>query len=114
MPARYAPAIINPTTKLPFAGNQISPTQFNPIGAAILAKLFASPNASGSRNYVANADISEDLHVGNFRVDWNKSDRNAFFGRFQNYWDTKVDPSGATKCVRIFWIIRLRQRCIIR
>jgi outer membrane receptor protein involved in Fe transport len=89
-------ALTNPLTRLPYSGNQIPSTQFNPIGLAILNKLYASPNATGSRNYVANAAISDDLHVGNFRVDWNKSDRNAFFGRFQNYWDTKVDPSGAT------------------
>jgi hypothetical protein len=88
--------LTNPITRQAFADNQIPSSLFNPIGAAILAKLYPAPNASGARNYITNADISEDLHVGNVRVDWNKSSSNAFFGRFQNYWDTKIDPSGAT------------------
>lgn len=88
--------LVDPLTKLPFPGNQIPSQRFNPIGAAILNRLFASPNASGARNYIANSDIRDDLHVASFRADWNKSQNNAFFGRFQNYWDTKVDPSGAT------------------
>jgi outer membrane receptor protein involved in Fe transport len=88
--------ILDPGTRLPFAGNQIPSARFNPVGAEILAKLFPSPNASGARNYIANSDIQDDLHVGSFRLDWNKSEKNAIFGRFQSYWDTKVDPSGAT------------------
>jgi outer membrane receptor protein involved in Fe transport len=90
------PALADPLTRLPFAGNQIPASRFNPIGAAMLTRLFPAPNASGSRNYVTNSDIRDDLHVGSFRVDWTKSESNAFFGRFQNYWDTKIDPSGAT------------------
>ncbi len=88
--------IINPITRQPFAGNQVPVQMQNPVGAAILARLFPGPNAAGSRNYIANSDIRDDLNVGSFRVDWNKSERNAMFGRFQSYWDTKIDPSGAT------------------
>lgn len=90
------PPIVDPLTKQPFPGNQIPSARFNPVGVAILGKLFPSPNASGSRNYIANSDVQDDLNVGSFRVDWNKSDKNSIFGRFQSYWDTKVDPSGAT------------------
>jgi outer membrane receptor protein involved in Fe transport len=86
----------DPVTGAAFAGNQIPASRFNSIGSSILNRLFPSPNATGSRNYNANADISDDLHVGSFRVDWNKSEKNAMFGRFQNYWDTKIDPSTAT------------------
>ncbi len=86
----------DPLTGEPFAGNQIPASRFNPIGAAILNRLFPLPNASGARNYIANSGIRDDLHVGSFRVDWNKSEKNAMFVRFQNYWDTKIDPSTAT------------------
>ncbi len=86
----------DPVTGLAFAGNQIPSGRFNPIGVGILNQLFPSPNATGARNYIANSDIKDDLHVGSFRVDWNKSEKNAMFGRFQNYWDTKIDPSTAT------------------
>jgi len=89
-------ALADPATRQPFPNNQIPSVRFNPIGSAILNRLFPSANASGSRNYVANSDIRDDLHVGSFRVDWSKSTANAFFGRFQNYWSTKIDPSTAT------------------
>jgi outer membrane receptor protein involved in Fe transport len=88
--------LVDPITRQPFAGNQIPSSRLNPIGAAMLSRLFPSPNASGARNYIANSDIQDDLHVGSFRVDWNKSEKNAMFVRFQNYWDTKIDPSTAT------------------
>src|SRR4051812_8775902 len=88
--------LIDPLTRLPFAGNQIPSQRFNSVGADILNRLFEAPNSTGARNYIANSDIRDDLHVGSFRVDWNKSQSNALFGRFQSYWGTKVDPSGAT------------------
>jgi outer membrane receptor protein involved in Fe transport len=89
-------SIVDPATRLPFAGNQIPSTRVNAIGSAILGRLFPGPNAAGARNYIANSDIRDDLNVGSFRIDWNKSETNAVFARFQSYWDTKIDPSGAT------------------
>jgi outer membrane receptor protein involved in Fe transport len=88
--------LVDPIARAAFPGNQLPSARIDSIGSGILNQLFPSPNAAGARNYIANSDISDDLHVGSFRADWNKSEKNAMFTRFQSYWDTKIDPSTAT------------------
>ncbi len=68
------------TLALPFVGNRITPDRFNPV-ALNLARTFPTPlDQCGTVKYGYVANQHEDLYVG--RIDWTKSQRNSFFGRF--------------------------------
>src|SRR5215510_4548547 len=63
-----------------FDGNKISPDRLNPV-ALNLAKSFPTPlDQCGTVKYGYVANQHEDLYVG--RIDWTKSQKNSFFGRF--------------------------------
>ena len=68
------------TLGAPFAGNKIAVSQLNPV-ALNLAKTLPTPiDQCGTVKYGYVANQHEDLYVG--RVDWTKSQKNSFFGRF--------------------------------
>ena len=68
------------TLAAPFIGNRITPDRLNPV-ALNLAGTFPTPlDQCGTVKYGYVANQHEDLYVG--RIDWTKSQKNSFFGRF--------------------------------
>ncbi len=68
------------TLKAPFAGNQISPTLFNPVALKLVALLPLSTDPCGKVQYGVPTPNVEHQGVG--RVDWQQSAKNAVFGRW--------------------------------
>jgi hypothetical protein len=86
--------IKDPTTGLPFPGNQIPQARFDPIAKAVLAnqQLYPLPTLPGdSNNLVAGSSDKQHAHQGDGKVDWNVSDKDRFFGRF-SYQTYKSEP----------------------
>lgn len=79
------PAIIDPTTGQPFAGNQIPASRIDPFSRAILAKvpLPNSPNAPPLENNNINVGLHK-VNTDQFlaRIDHQLTANNQFFGRF--------------------------------
>ncbi len=72
--------IIDPTTNLPFANNQIPSNRIDPIANYFL-KFVPFPNTSlGQYNFNTGASLNEDQ--GNVRVDWTPGEKNNFFARY--------------------------------
>jgi hypothetical protein len=92
-----AVVIKDPVTGLPFPGNQIPVSRFSPIAQAVLANqnLYPLPNRPGNKsNLVAPSSDKQRVHQGDFKVDWNASEKDRFFGRvsYQHY---KSEPERA-------------------
>jgi hypothetical protein len=82
--------IIDPLTGQPFPGNQIPLDRFSPVAQAILADqtLYPLPNRSGDlRNYVSASSDKIRTHQGDFKLDYNASDKDRMFARvsYQHY-----------------------------
>ena len=72
--------IVDPVTKVPFAGNVIPQSRINPIGAA-LAKLYPVPNsADPARNYFGTPKGLSDNNVPSARVDHQLSAKDTLWG----------------------------------
>jgi hypothetical protein len=78
-PLRKVVNIINPTTGQPFAGNQISPTLFDPASLAV-AKFLPQGTANGSVFYVK--PISQNFYDVVSKVDHSVSDKDKLTGRY--------------------------------
>jgi hypothetical protein len=74
--------IVDPITKIPFAGNMIPKERINPVGAA-LANLYPAPNnADPARNYIGHPKGVSDNNALAARIDYQRGARDAFWGRF--------------------------------
>ncbi len=82
--------IRDPATGQPFPGNQIPTSRFGSVARAVLANqtLYPLPNRAGdTQNLVAPSSDKQRVHQGDFKVDWNLSERDRMFGRvsYQHY-----------------------------
>jgi hypothetical protein len=82
--------IVDPLTGKPFPGNQIPQSRFSPIARAILAdqNLYPLPNRPGDlNNYVTGSSDKIRTHQGDFKLDYNASDKDRMFARvsYQHY-----------------------------
>ncbi len=103
-------AVRDPLTGQPFPGNVIPAGRMSAIGAKILRQLYPDPNnGNATRNYIISPDTSDDLHQATGRFDYQPSGNNSFFGRYQMYWDTKNDASGASFPIAFTSIIKHNQ-----
>jgi hypothetical protein len=89
--------IIDPATGQPFAGNRIPQSRFSPVARAILAdqNLYPLPNRPGDlNNYVTGSSEKIRTHQGDFKLDYNASDKDRMFARvsYQRY---KSEPERA-------------------
>lgn len=76
------PTIYDPTTRTPFANNQIPFGDIDPFATKIMA-LFPEPNLPGEfNNYVRNALLTDDGDSYNGRVDWVPSPKDTVFVRY--------------------------------
>jgi hypothetical protein len=74
--------IVDPITKIPFAGNMIPKSQINPVGAA-LANLYPAPNSSDpSRNFIGHPHGVSDNDAFVARIDYEPRARDQIWGRF--------------------------------
>ena len=76
------------TTRMPFAGNQIPQSRWNPIAAKLLG-MFPEPNVAGSvspfgvsNNFLSNPSEPNDTNQFDLRIDHRISDSDSIFGRF--------------------------------
>jgi len=89
------PAIINPSTGLPFSGNQISPADMDPLTLALLARV-PLPNqvnaATGADNSIDTGlhSLAADQFTG--RIDHQISPNEGLFGRILVSRDTQTMP----------------------
>jgi hypothetical protein len=83
----YLPKIIkDPVTGVPYANNQIAPSQFSSVAKAALQNLYPLPNAVGpnpvTNNFVNNFAAPISSNQGDIRVDQNLGSRQTIFARF--------------------------------
>ncbi len=87
------------STRVPFAGNKIPQSKWDPIAAKLLA-LFPSPNVPGSissfgvsNNYLSSPSEPNDTDQFDVRIDHKISDKDSIFGRF-SYSNNTDNPPG--------------------
>lgn len=89
--------IYDPQTGLPFPGNVIPSTRFDPIGSK-LASLYPAPNVPGQNLFRANDPTTGVVDDYVARIDHVFNDNNRIFGRLlaqTDYWNTSpIFPSG--------------------
>ena len=86
--------IINPLTGQPFQGNIIPGNMINLIGANIANLLLPAPSTNGlTGNYVSAPSVPNNLQVSSLRVDFAQSEKNTYFARWSQYWQTTTDTS---------------------
>ena len=85
--------ILDPETGLPFLGNRIPVTRFDPVGAA-LANLYPAPNVPGAsiQNYRAVGKLSTNADSFGFRFDRRMSIADEASLEYQYSRDTTEDP----------------------
>ncbi len=97
----FSAAITDPTTRLPFPGNQIPVNRISPVARALLGDTANYPlpnrNVPGgvTGNFVGETLLKIRGHQGDGRVDWNASASDKFFARysFATYEDARdVNP----------------------
>ncbi len=76
--------LVNPTTKVPYAGNIIPTSQLSPQAVALMSSsLYPQPTTSGLTNNAVNTThTSTNQDQGDVKVDWNLSDSDHIFGRY--------------------------------
>ena len=100
----YSGAIKDPSSGLPFAGNQIPMNRISPVSLAALQYLFPLPNAGPasaiSNNYSINLPTPISSNQGDMRLDHTISSRQTMFVR-GTYKDRSVDnpPTGSSQAV---------------
>jgi len=86
--------IFDPLTGQPFPGNIIPANRINPIGSAIANQLIPAPSTAGlAQNFVSAPSVPNNLQVSSARVDFSQSEKNTFFSRWSQYWQTTTDTS---------------------
>jgi hypothetical protein len=80
----------------PFPGNRIPSTMFDTVGAKIVS-FYPAPNTAGdpltnARNFAAAGKTVTTNDRMDLRIDWAKSERWSFFGRFTKAWQENVAP----------------------
>ena len=76
------PTIYDPTTSQPFPNNQIPANRIDPYAAKIFA-LFPLPNLPGElNNFARNGGLSDDNDNYDWRMDWNPTDKDIVFARY--------------------------------
>src|SRR5882724_3260961 len=87
------------STRVPFAGNKIPQSKWDPIAAKLLA-LFPSPNVPGSissfgvsNNFLSSPSEPNDTDQFDVRIDHRISDKDSIFGRF-SYSNNTDNPPG--------------------
>jgi len=85
--------------RLPYAGNQIPQSQWNPIAAKLLS-MFPEPNVPGqvnnfgpANNYLSNPVEPNDTNQFDLRIDHRISEADSIFGRF-SYSNNTDNPPG--------------------
>jgi hypothetical protein len=81
--------IINPATGAQFPGNQIPTSMFSLATLNLLKFIPVGTGANGEVLYSIPSPSNENQYLG--RVDWNKSSRDAIFGRY--YYTTDSNPA---------------------
>ncbi len=82
--------IYDPLTGLPFPGNVIPPSRWDPASANIMQKLYPEPNAAGQvgttgqpiNNYVISPVLERQDNQGDIKIDHRVSDNNRAFVRY--------------------------------
>lgn len=83
--------------RTPFAGNRIPASMFDPVAVKVM-NLYPQPNTQGdpftnARNFQA-AGITKTINDRiDLRIDWAKSEKVTFFGRFTKAWQENVAPT---------------------
>jgi carboxypeptidase family protein/TonB-dependent receptor-like protein len=77
----FSSTVRDPLTGLPFDGNRIPVSRFDPYAAAILA-LVPEPNQPGANNFFRNADLIDNSDRLLTRVDWKPNSNDSTFGRY--------------------------------
>jgi hypothetical protein len=83
-------------TRQQFPGNIIPQNRIDPVAQYFAAdnRLFPNPNTSSLPypfNFITNASSGGNNYQGNYRMDWNVSDKQRIFGRF-TYWKWQQLP----------------------
>ena len=89
------PAIINPASGQPFPGNQISPSDINPVSAALLARvpLPTQPNAvPAGLNSIDTGLRNVDADQGTLRIDHQINGKEQIFGRLLAFQSSQIFP----------------------
>ena len=106
--------IIDPTSRLPMAGNIIPASRIDPSGQGLL-KVFPLPNfanrqvSGGNYNYLFNAETSSPQRFGTLRVDYNLNSRNQIYGTYsfyldrQNGWQVATTSANWNQLPRTYW-----------
>jgi Carboxypeptidase regulatory-like domain/TonB dependent receptor len=76
--------LVNPTTKVPYAGNIIPASQLSPQAVAIMSSpLYPQPvNGGLTNNSVNTTHAYTNQDQGDVKIDWNISDSDHLFGRY--------------------------------
>jgi hypothetical protein len=82
----YDPSTTDPNNdnaRLPFEGNTIPSTRFDPVAKAFM-DLYPAPNVPGAtrNNYIQTGNFTDKVHMTNLRIDHSFSTRHQMFGRF--------------------------------
>ena len=75
-----ARTIVNPTTKVAYAGDQVNPSTFDPAALNIMKNLPVATSACGKVTYNVPTIANEDQIIG--RGDWNRSQKHLLFARY--------------------------------
>ncbi|MBL8218781.1 MAG: carboxypeptidase regulatory-like domain-containing protein [Bryobacterales bacterium] len=79
-----------------FPGNRIPATLFDPVGVRAVG-LYPDPNNPGdrftqARNYQAAGKSTNTADKSDIRIDWAKSEKHSFFGRYSRAWRQLGNP----------------------
>jgi hypothetical protein len=106
--AGKAITIINPTTKIPYPGNIVSPSQINPYGSALLSLIAAQDpvNVSGQPLYnhlstlpVLPSRIWDDI----YKIDYNVSNKHRLSGHLLRYHNNNDSYGGLNTVGNLNW-----------
>jgi hypothetical protein len=92
--SQLSTAVIDPLTGQQFPGNIIPANRINSIGSNIANLLIPAQVTGGlTNNYVSAPSVPNNLQVSSLRFDFSKSEKNSFFSRWSQYWQTTTDTS---------------------
>jgi hypothetical protein len=77
-----APGTASGFTRLPFGGNIIPPSKFDPITSRVIQAYPLPTLPSLTNNQFTNPVLGQNYDQGDGRIDWNLSANNTIFGRF--------------------------------
>jgi hypothetical protein len=89
----YNPFNVVGGVRQPFVNNQIPTNLFNPVAVNLLASQFyphaTLPGLQDNATYISTSALN--VNQGDFKVDWNASDKDRVFGRFSE--ESQENPS---------------------